>query len=174
MARTSPGACSVASQTVTVRRIGPMRKRRLIVVLAVLLIAVAIIVGYVVISGRGPAGEASADEDGAVSASESSPAMGPGYTFDTFIVNVAGTGGRRYLKCTITVEFDKNAGVAEAGTKVPLMRDAVIDILSSKTLEDLEPGPMRNALRDELVATISSVIIKARVTRVFFNEFVVQ
>ncbi len=151
-----------------------MRKRRLIVVLAVLLIAVAIIVGYVVISGRGPAGEASADEDGAVSASESSPAMGPGYTFDTFIVNVAGTGGRRYLKCTITVEFDKNAGVAEAGTKVPLMRDAVIDILSSKTLEDLEPGPMRNALRDELVATISSVIIKARVTRVFFNEFVVQ
>jgi len=159
---------------VTVRRIGPMRKRRLIVVLAVLLIAVAIIVGYVVISGRGPAGEASADEDGAVSASESSPAMGPGYTFDTFIVNVAGTGGRRYLKCTITVEFDKNAGVAEAGTKVPLMRDAVIDILSSKTLEDLEPGPMRNALRDELVATISSVIIKARVTRVFFNEFVVQ
>ena len=151
-----------------------MRKRRLIVVLAVLLIAVAIIVGYVVISGRGPAGEASADEDGAVSASESSPAMGPGYTFDTFIVNVAGTGGRRYLKCTITVEFDKNAGVAEAGTKVPLMRDAVIDILSSRTLEDLEPGPMRNALRDELVATISSVIIKARVTRVFFNEFVVQ
>ena len=151
-----------------------MRKRRLIVVLAVLLIAVAIIVGYVVISGRGPAGEASADEDGAVSASESSPAMGPGYTFDTFIVNVAGTGGRRYLKCTITVEFDKNAGVNEAGTKVPLMRDAVIDILSSKTLEDLEPGPMRNALRDELVATISSVIIKARVTRVFFNEFVVQ
>jgi len=174
MARTSPGACSVASQTVTVRRIGPMRKRRLIVVLAVLLIAVAIIVGYVVISGRGPAGEASADEDGAVSASESSPAMGPGYTFDTFIVNVAGTGGRRYLKCTITVEFDKNAGVAEAGTKVPLMRDAVIDILSSRTLEDLEPGPMRDALRDELVATISSVIIKARVTRVFFNEFVVQ
>jgi len=159
---------------VTVRRIGPMRKRRLIVVLAVLLIAVAIIVGYVVISGRGPAGEASADEDGAVSASESSPAMGPGYTFDTFIVNVAGTGGRRYLKCTITVEFDKNAGVAEAGTKVPLMRDAVIDILSSRTLEDLEPGPMRDALRDELVATISSVIIKARVTRVFFNEFVVQ
>ncbi len=151
-----------------------MRKRRLIVVLAVLLIAVAIIVGYVVISGRGPAGEASADEDGAVSASESSPAMGPGYTFDTFIVNVAGTGGRRYLKCTITVEFDKNAGVAEAGTKVPLMRDAVIDILSSRTLEDLEPGPMRDALRDELVATISSVIIKARVTRVFFNEFVVQ
>lgn len=151
-----------------------MRKRRLIVVLAVLLIAVAIIVGYVVISGRGPAGEASADEDGAVSASESSPAMGPGYTFDTFIVNVAGTGGRRYLKCTITVEFDKNAGVNEAGTKVPLMRDAVIDILSSKTLDDLEPGPLRDALREELVVTISSVITKARVMRVFFNEFVVQ
>ena len=151
-----------------------MRKRRLIVVLVVLLVAAAIIVGYVVISGRGPAGEASADEDGATRAWEPNAAMGPGYTFETFIVNVAGTGGRRYLKCTITVEFDKNAGVTEAGTKVPLMRDAVIDILSSKTLDDLEPGPLRDALREELVATISSVITKARVTRVFFNEFVVQ
>jgi flagellar FliL protein len=159
---------------VTVRRIGRMRKRRVILVLVVLLIAVAVIVGYVVISGRGPAGEASADEDHATGAQGPNPAMGPGYTFETFIVNVAGTGGRRYLKCTITVEFDKNAGVNEAGTKVPLMRDAVIDILSSKTLDDLEPGPLRDALREELVATISSVITKAGVTRVFFNEFVVQ
>jgi flagellar FliL protein len=151
-----------------------MRKRRLIVVLAVLLVAAAVIVGYVVISGRGPAGEASADEDGANDVVQPNLAMGPGYTFDTFIVNVAGTGGRRYLKCTITVEFDKNAGVTEAGTKVPLLRDAMIDILSSKTLDDLEPGPLRDALRGELVSTISSVITKARVMRVFFNEFVVQ
>ncbi|HON42411.1 MAG TPA: flagellar basal body-associated FliL family protein [Bacillota bacterium] len=151
-----------------------MRKRRLIVVLAVLLVAAAVIVGYVVISGRGPAGEASADEDGANGVVQPNLAMGPGYTFDTFIVNVAGTGGRRYLKCTITVEFDKNAGVTEAGTKVPLLRDAMIDILSSKTLDDLEPGPLRDALRGELVSTISSVITKARVMRVFFNEFVVQ
>ncbi len=151
-----------------------MRKRRLIVVLVVLLIAAAIIVGYVVISGRGPAGEASADENSATRAWEPNAVMGPGYTFETFIVNVAGTAGRRYLKCTITVEFDKNTGVTEAGTKVPLMRDAVIDILSSKTLDDLEPGPLRDALREELVFTISSVITKARVTRVFFNEFVVQ
>jgi flagellar FliL protein len=151
-----------------------MRKRRLMVVLAILLIAAAAIVGYVVISGRGPAGEVSADEHDANSPREPSPAMGPGYTFETFIVNVAGTGGRRYLKCTITVEFDSNAGANEAGTKVPLMRDAVIDILSSKTMEDLEPGALRDALRAELVAAISSLITKSRVTRVFFNEFVVQ
>jgi flagellar FliL protein len=166
--------CDAAAQAVTVRGIGRMRKRRLMAILAILLIAAAAIAGYVVISGRGPAGEASADEDGAHGAREASPAMGPGYTFETFIVNVAGTGGRRYLKCTITVEFDSNAGVNEAGSKIPLMRDAVIDILSSKTMEDLEPGALRDVLRAELVATISALIAKARVTRVFFNEFVVQ
>lgn len=166
--------CDAAAQTVAVGGIGRMRKRRLMVVLAILLTAAAAIVGYVVISGRGPAGEASADEDDANGPREPSPAMGPGYTFETFIVNVAGTSGRRYLKCTITVEFGSNAGATEAGTKVPLMRDAVIDILSSKTMEDLEPGTPRDALRAELVSTISSLITKAKVTRVFFNEFVVQ
>ncbi len=148
-----------------------MRRRRLIVILAILLVAAGAVVGYVVISGRGSGGEASA---GKADARGPSPAMGPGYTFDAFIVNVADTGGRRYLKCTITAEFDGNAGVTEMAGKVPLVRDVVIDILSSKTMEDLEPGVPRDALRAELVSAIGSSMTKCKVTRVFFNEFAVQ
>lgn len=145
-----------------------------LVIAAIVIVVAAGIVGYVVMSGRGPGGEGSTDEADAGETGMPSPAMGPGYTFETFIVNIAGSGGRRYLKCTITVEFDSNAGVTEAGTKVPLMRDAVIDILSSKSLEDLEPGAPRDELRTELVSAVSSLITKAKVTRVFFSEFVIQ
>jgi flagellar basal body-associated protein FliL len=47
-------------------------------------------------------------------------------------------------------------------------------VLSSKTLEELEPGEPRDALRAELVEAVARLIAKADVKRVFFSEFVVQ
>lgn len=145
-----------------------MRKKRSIVILVVLLVAAGTVVGYIAMSKRNPGEEPNGDLSGP------DPVMGPGYTFDPFIVNVAESGSRRYLKCTITVEFDGNAGVTEMAGKVPLVRDVVIDILSSKTMEDLEPGVPRDALRAELVSAIGSSMTKSKVTRVFFSEFAVQ
>jgi len=72
------------------------------------------------------------------------------------------------------VEFDDKAGVAEAAAKVALLRDSIIDVLSSKTLEELEPGEPRGVLRSELVSTVDEKIDKASVKRVFFSEFVIQ
>lgn len=154
-----------------------MKKRTKLIVVAVLILVIAGTASYWAIWGRGTTAESSEPTEEKVpeqATSLDNGAMGPNYTFEAFIVNVAGTSGRRYLKCSVTVEFDVASGPSEAATKVPLLRDAIIDVLSSKTLEDLEPGTVRNDIRGELVSVIAPLISKAEVTRVFFNEFVVQ
>ncbi|HOB42670.1 MAG TPA: flagellar basal body-associated FliL family protein [Bacillota bacterium] len=142
---------------------------------AVAALLVGAILGYCLVARRAPGTESGASE---MAQTEQTNAdrdeIGPEYTFDTFIVNIANTNGHRFLKCTLTVEFDDKAGVTEAAGKVPLLRDAIIDVLSSKTLEELEPGEPRDALRAELVEAVARLIAKADVKRVFFSEFVVQ
>lgn len=96
------------------------------------------------------------------------------YAFETFIVNIAQTNAYRFLKCTISVDFDHKAGVSEAERKEPRLRDAIIDVLSSKTLEELEPGESRDELRSELLGAVDELMEKANVKRLFFSEFVIQ
>lgn len=147
-----------------------MKKGLVIGIVALVVVLAAAAVGYIVITGR-----LNKPEEAEETSAEASPSdVGPSYTFDTFIVNVAETQARRYLKCTLTMELSSPKGIEEASAKVPLLRDAVIDVLSAKTLDQLEPGDTRDQIREELAATLKQLISKAVVTRVFFNEFVVQ
>jgi flagellar FliL protein len=100
--------------------------------------------------------------------------LGPVFQFQPFIVNVAESGARRYLKCTMSMELSSAAGIQEAQEKAALLRDVVIDVLSSKRLADLEAGPPRDALRKELADTLNSLISRAQVERILFSEFVLQ
>jgi flagellar FliL protein len=149
------------------------RRGKAAVAIVVVLLGVAL--GYYMVAQRAPGTEDEAQQEGEpVEPKENKMEIGPEFTVETFIVNIAGTNNSRFLKCTVTVEFDNKAGVAEATGKVSLLRDSIIDVLSSKTLEELEPGEPRTALRSELISTVDDLIAKAHAKRVFFSEFVIQ
>ena len=73
---------------------------------AVAALLVGAILGYYFVARRAPGTESGASE---MAQTEQTNAdrdeIGPEYTFDTFIVNIANTNGHRFLKCTLTVEF---------------------------------------------------------------------
>jgi flagellar FliL protein len=119
-----------------------------------------------------------------------------------FIVNLADSGS--YLKATIYLEFDIEkakkmeldlaaaAGHGSGGSgggdkgppkiegilkvKEPLIRDVVIRVLSSKTVDEARSTSQRDALKGELVEAINDVVGDGDgpVTNVIFTEYIVQ
>ncbi len=100
--------------------------------------------------------------------------MGPLKPLDTFIVNLVGDKGERYLKVTMNMELDDPKTLDEVTKKEPQLRDAVIILLSSKAFADVMGSEGKEKLKKEILARINSFIGTGRVRRVFFTEFVIQ
>ncbi len=93
---------------------------------------------------------------------------------DTFIVNLADPSRPRYLKITIQLEMDKQETDAEVTSKMPQIRDSLIILLSSKTLEEISTAEGKYQMRDEILARINQFMKKGKVVGAYFTDLVVQ
>ena len=103
------------------------------------------------------------------------PAEGP----IPFTVNLMTQTGKRYLKTSVQFELDKdeikaNATKAELDKKLPMVQDTIIEILSSKSIEDVATVKGKNRVKDEIVKRINEFLIDGKVGDVYFVEFVVS
>ncbi|MEN6522775.1 MAG: flagellar basal body-associated FliL family protein [Anaerolineaceae bacterium] len=120
------------------------------------------------------------------------PGEGVMINMSTKIINLADTSGRRYIRLTVVLEFapkisateevkkteeevDPNETLkADIDTRMPLMDDVVITMLSTKTYEELYTADGKEALRKEIMNAINARLPEFRVISVYFTEFVVQ
>lgn len=94
---------------------------------------------------------------------------------DPVIVNLSGSGGRRYLKAKINLEAKDVDIKKKIEAKSVQIKDRLIFILSSKTLEDIEGPEGQESLRSEIQDSVDVVLkIEDGVLQVYFTEFVVQ
>ena len=102
------------------------------------------------------------------------PALGPLFSLDTFIVNLADAGRNRYLRVTMDLELADTTDSAQLTERLPQVRDSILMILPSKQFDDIASMEGKIALRDEIIAKLNSLFAKNVVTNIFFTEFVVQ
>jgi len=96
------------------------------------------------------------------------------YPLDTFTVNLKSDQGRRYLKATISLELEGEELSIELDNKSPVIRDRIIRILSSKTLEEISSKKGKQKVSDQIVDTMNSMIVDGDVKGIYFTEFVIQ
>jgi flagellar FliL protein len=96
------------------------------------------------------------------------------YPLDTFTVNLKSDQGRRYLKATISLELNGEELSLELDNKSPVIRDRIIRILSSKTLEEISSKKGKQKVSDQIVDTMNSMIVDGEVKGIYFTEFVIQ
>ncbi|MCK9455417.1 MAG: flagellar basal body-associated protein FliL [Sulfurimonas sp.] len=96
------------------------------------------------------------------------------YPLDTFTVNLKSDAGRRYLKATITLELNGKELSVELDNKSPVIRDRIIRILTSKTLEEISSKKGKQKVSEQIVDTLNSMITDGNVKSVYFTEFVIQ
>ncbi len=149
----------------------------LIVVLLVLVLAIGGVVAYLMLSGD----EA---EDGTVVKQEKVEkrrarhgddiGVGPMYPLDKFTVNLMSENGRRFLVAKINLEEDSEELTPELDKKTPLIRDIVISILSSKTVEEITTAKGKEKLKEEIISQINRHLDDGEIRHIYFTEFVIQ
>ena len=99
---------------------------------------------------------------------------GPILDLNTFIVNLMGDSGRRYLKVTIKLELSAETLKEEINKKMPEIQDNLLVLLSSKSYDDIADISGKIRLRAEIMNRINNVLTTGEIHKVFFTEFVIQ
>ncbi|MCJ8501301.1 flagellar basal body-associated FliL family protein [Desulfatitalea alkaliphila] len=121
-----------------------------------------------------PAGEQGAVGEEEEGEEEQVAGLGPMYTMDTLIVNLADQGGKRYLRLGMQWELSDPGVVQEVDKRMAQLRDAILMILPTKQYADIGSAQGKIDLRDELMARVNSILRDGSVTNIYFTEFVVQ
>jgi len=149
-----------------------------LIIIIVALVLVLLIVGVVVAMLAG--GDDGAQSSSAPSAKEKpirnmdEMEVGPMFPLDTFTVNLLSDSGRRYLKVQMNLELDSEELAAELESKTAVVRDVVIRLLSSKTLEEISTAKGKDKLKEQIVNQLNLRLRDGNLRHVYFTEFVVQ
>ncbi len=96
------------------------------------------------------------------------------YPLDTFTINLKSDAGRRYLKTTMSLELDNSNLSLELDAKSPVVRDRVIRILTSKTLEEISSKRGKQKVSEQIMDTLNAMISDGTIKGIYFTEFVIQ
>lgn len=111
------------------------------------------------------------------------------YPLTERVVNLGDTGGYRYLKIGLALEFEMPGGKelkGEAYTKAqetfakemassrPIMDDVVTTVLAGKTSTDLAGLQGKETLREELKSKFSQIVGEQKLLNVYFTQFIIQ
>ena len=119
------------------------------------------------------------------------PGEGIMLNMSTKIINLVDPGGRRYIRLTVVAEFApdnpefetlpeeekiayETAFEEKLNSRLPIMDDTVITLLSTKTYEDLYTAEGKEKLRMEIMETLSKKLVDLHILSIYFTEFVVQ
>ncbi|MEQ1852723.1 MAG: flagellar basal body-associated FliL family protein [Chthoniobacteraceae bacterium] len=96
------------------------------------------------------------------------------YDFENVVVNLSGSLGTKYLKTSFTL-FSSNQNLKKLveENKKQLL-DVTINVLSSRTMADLEAAGAKNVVRNELMASLNQALHSDLIEQLYYSEFVVQ
>ncbi|MEA3297717.1 MAG: flagellar basal body-associated FliL family protein [candidate division Zixibacteria bacterium] len=96
------------------------------------------------------------------------------YALGDIVINPAGTGGSRFLSVSFGFELECESMVTEFEAKEPVVRDALITILSSKTVAQLTDPKQKEIVRYQIKKRLSQVMQTDELAGVYFTDFVLQ
>ena len=100
--------------------------------------------------------------------------LGPIYSLDTFIVNLADDGGKRYLRVTMDLELANGTAANDIEKRLPQVRDSILMVLPTKRFDDIQTVDGKISLRNEIMANLNGLFGQERISNIFYTEFVVQ
>jgi flagellar protein FliL len=170
---------------------GSKKKLFIIIGAAVLVLVIGGVVAFMMM-GKGDKKKAGADAHGAPAAADGGhgaappaaagghggAAAAPGasavFSLEPFIVNIYDGQDLRYLKVKIELQMANPAIKAELDGQLAAIRDAILVVLTTKTLQEVQDVQGKNQLREEILASIGKIVAQGKVSKVYFTDFVVQ
>jgi len=105
---------------------------------------------------------------------EVSPNLGVMFSLDPFIVNLAGSQGKRFLKVTVSLELSAPEVHMEVKENIQKIMDSILVLLSSKNFEDVYSVQGKFKLKDEITARVNRFLVLGHIKEAYFTEFIIQ
>ena len=96
------------------------------------------------------------------------------YTIENLVVNPAQTKGTRFLSVSFGFELGSNQLLDNFQKREAVIRDALITILSSKTIEQLSDAREKEIARHQIKKRISTLLDTEQLAGVYYTDFVLQ
>ena len=100
------------------------------------------------------------------------------YSVDEFLINLADSDSNRYLKVVIYLSFDSNNESLYEELQLertkPILKDAALTVLRSKTSKELSSVQGTEAIKQELVEKFNSKLENGQIIEVYFPELIIQ
>jgi len=101
-------------------------------------------------------------------------AAGGTFTVEDLVVNPADCGGLRYLAATVALQSPLPGFAEDMKANEPRVKDALIRILGSKTVDELADVAQREVMRREIHAELRRIVPEQEIDAVYFMRFVLQ
>jgi len=96
------------------------------------------------------------------------------YSIKDIVVNPAGTGGSRFLSVSFGFELKTQSLETDFEDREPLVRDALITILSSKTVAQLTDTKQKEIMRYQIKKRLADLFHTEDLEAVYYTDFVLQ
>lgn len=96
------------------------------------------------------------------------------YTIKDIVVNPSGTGGQRYLSVSFAFDLGSEQLKTTFEQREPIIRDALITILSSKTVAQLTDAREKEIIRLQVKKRLMQMLKTKDLAGVYYSDFVLQ
>ena len=96
------------------------------------------------------------------------------YKVENIVVNPAGTGGSRFLSVSFGIDLKTKELLGEVESHAVQVRDALITVLSSKTVADLTDPKQKELMRLQIRKRLEQLLGSTDIAGVYYTDFVLQ
>ncbi len=96
------------------------------------------------------------------------------FNLDDIIVNPAETNGKTLVLTSLGFDLKTPEAKKTMEEKVIIVKDAVITLLSSKTVPQLSNTAYRDSLKSEMISDLSKKIPGVKINNIYFSKFIIQ
>jgi flagellar FliL protein len=111
--------------------------------------------------------------EGEVGAAAEEIVEGPVVTLPEQVLNLAGE-ENHYLRIGVALILEEGTSVEHMEEELPIASDVVVDVMSSKTPEELREPEAKTTAKEELSELVREAYHGEKVARVIFTTFVMQ
>jgi len=96
------------------------------------------------------------------------------FNLDPFIVNLAKSGGNRFLKMTVSLEMSSPKVRLELKKNIQKITDSILLLLSTKIFKDVYSVQGKFTLKGEITTRVNQFLTEGQVKGAYFTEFIIQ
>ena len=96
------------------------------------------------------------------------------FHLDPFIVNLAKSGGNRFLKMTVSLEMSSPEVRLGLKKNIQKVTDSILLLLSTKIFKDVYSVQGKFTLKGEITTRVNQFLTEGQVKGAYFTEFIIQ